>query len=328
MNRVMATLAICGILTVTAAFAVRVMPEPLKEKETAAAVKSNAGYVSELICDSACAQSHDVKTETKSAEKSESKDEKTEKEPAKTQNPAQTPKPTEKVSTVKKTDTKKSNKETKKREAFFIANAPYDTVKKVEFTTLININNRLDKDYVPDDLVKVADYADTKLVTLNSFNTYANKTALSAFNEMMQSAAQDGVINFYLRNVYRSYDSQEGLWNMRVRSDRRYGRRKGTPLGSAYPGSSEHQTGLAFDITCTASTAASTAFMKTENYRWLRDNSYKFGFILRYAADKTDMTGIKFEPYHYRYVGKELAEELYENGLCLEEYYDMPIEWE
>ena len=78
---------------------------------------------------------------------------------------------------------------------------------------------------------------------------------------------------------------------------------------------------------CTSSPEATDKFKNTENYKWLRKNAHKFGFIMRYSASKTTITGIKFEPYHYRYVGVELAKELYENGLSLEEYYNKPVQW-
>lgn len=214
-----------------------------------------------------------------------------------------------------------------KKKKFFVGNAPYKYTDEVEFTTLININNRLKKDFVPSDLVYVYELVDTQLVTLNYKYTQADRTALLAFCDMMQAAHEDGVDGFFLRNVYRSYEMQEGLWNKRIKADPKYGRREGEPLGSAYPGSSEHQTGLAFDITCVSSPEASINFKNTENYRWLRKNSYKFGFVLRYKAGKEELTGIKFEPYHYRYVGKKLAKELYSKNICLEEYYNSPVKW-
>ncbi len=223
-----------------------------------------------------------------------------------------------------------STAETKpsKKKRFFVGNAPFEYTDEVEFTTLININNRLKKDFVPNDLVYVYELVDAQLVTLNYQYTQADKTALTAFCDMMRTAYEDGVDGFFLRNVYRSYEMQEELWNKRIKADPKYGRREGEPLGSAYPGSSEHQTGLAFDITCVSSPEASTNFKNTENYRWLRNNSYKFGFVLRYQAGKEKLTGIKFEPYHYRYVGKELAKELYTKNICLEEYFNFPVKWE
>ena len=211
---------------------------------------------------------------------------------------------------------------------FFVPDSPYNDVTGVTRETLINVNNRLSKDYVPKDLVRVRDIVDTSVVQLNFDHTYGNKEAVEAFWEMIQAAEKDGVTGFYLRSVYRSYDTQIRLWNLRLSQNKNYGRERGVPLGSAYPGTSEHQTGYAFDITCLSSKEPSAAFAKTENYKWLKANSYKYGFILRYRSDKTDITGIKYEPYHYRYVGKELAKKLYKSGQTLEEYYGMPVAYE
>ena len=98
-------------------------------------------------------------------------------------------------------------------------------------------------------------------------------------------------------------------------------------MGSAYPGTSEHQTGLAFDITCLSHKTPGPGYASTREAQWMRENSWRFGFVLRYQKGKEQKTGIKFEPYHYRYVGTELAKKLYERGLCLEEYYDAAVVW-
>ena len=88
----------------------------------------------------------------------------------------------------------------------------------------------------------------------------------------------------------------------------------------AYPGTSEHQLGLALDIVDVSYQQLDTEQENTPVQQWLMKNSWKYGFILRYPTDKSDITGIIYEPWHYRYVGKEAAAEIYENKLCLEEY--------
>lgn len=85
----------------------------------------------------------------------------------------------------------------------------------------------------------------------------------------------------------------------------------------AVPGTSEHQMGIAVDIN-----ADKTISSSDEVYTWLAENAYKYGFIKRYPSDKTDITGVINEPWHYRYVGKEAAKEIYSKGICLEEYID------
>ena len=88
----------------------------------------------------------------------------------------------------------------------------------------------------------------------------------------------------------------------------------------ARPGTSEHQLGLALDIVSTSYTNLDKKQERTKEQKWLMANSYKYGFILRYPSDKCDITGINYEPWHYRYVGKAAAKEIYEKGICLEEY--------
>ena len=88
----------------------------------------------------------------------------------------------------------------------------------------------------------------------------------------------------------------------------------------AVPGTSEHQLGLALDIVDVANQVLDERQENTEVQKWLMKNSWKYGFILRYPTDKSDITGISYEPWHYRYVGKEASKEIYEAGICLEEY--------
>jgi hypothetical protein len=145
---------------------------------------------------------------------------------------------------------------------------------------------------------------------------------------MVNAAYQEqGINTFLLCNVYRTYARQQRNWNSRVAADPTYGTNPLKPIGAAYPGTSEHQSGLAFDITCLSHKTPGPGFADTAEAKWLKDNSWRFGFILRYQKDKELLTGIKFEPYHFRYVGVALAEHLYKENLCLEEYYDAPVMW-
>lgn len=90
----------------------------------------------------------------------------------------------------------------------------------------------------------------------------------------------------------------------------------------AVPGTSEHQTGLALDIVAESYQLLEREQENTPEQQWLMKNSYKYGFILRYPEDKSEITGISYEPWHYRYVGKDAAKEIYEKGICLEEYLE------
>ena len=207
-------------------------------------------------------------------------------------------------------------------------NAPYTVLQEVKVNTLINMNHRLPAEYVPQDLISVKEHLYRAPFTLRDDPTYANCYALEAFLSMVNAAYDEqGIDTFLLCNVYRTYAKQQKNWDSRVNADPTYGTNPLKPIGAAYPGTSEHQSGLAFDITCLSHKTPGPGFADTAEARWLKENSWRFGFILRYQKDKELLTGIKFEPYHFRYVGVALAEHLYKEGLCLEEYYDAPVMW-
>ena len=90
----------------------------------------------------------------------------------------------------------------------------------------------------------------------------------------------------------------------------------------AVPGTSEHELGLAVDLTDNDYRELDEAQEDTATQKWLMENSWRYGFILRYPNDKSEATGIIYEPWHYRYVGKATAKAVYESGLCLEEFFD------
>ncbi len=129
-------------------------------------------------------------------------------------------------------------------------------------------------------------------------------------------------LGLFVAEGYRSNAKQQSLLDEKIktyqsdgyiREDAEAQARKWVAL----PGTSEHQIGIAVDIN------ADTDISKSEDvYKWLEKNSYKYGFILRYRADKTEITGINYEPWHFRYVGKDAAKEMYDKGLCLEEYIE------
>lgn len=137
-----------------------------------------------------------------------------------------------------------------------------------------------------------------------------NGEAKAAFDEMQADAAAEG-LNIYISSGYRSYDYQAGLYQRYVDKD---GKAEADRY-SARPGHSEHQTGLAFDLN-----SIEESFADTAEGEWVRQNCYRYGFIIRYPSDKEDVTGYKWEPWHIRYLGKETAQAVYDSGLCLEEY--------
>lgn len=141
--------------------------------------------------------------------------------------------------------------------------------------------------------------------------------AQAAFDEMQADAAADG-LNIYISSGFRSYDYQAGLYQRYVDKD---GKAEADRY-SARAGHSEHQTGLAFDLNSIEET-----FAMTWEGEWVKRNCYKYGFIIRYPADKEDITGYKWEPWHIRYLGKETAQAVYDSGLCLEEYLGITSEY-
>lgn len=136
-----------------------------------------------------------------------------------------------------------------------------------------------------------------------------------AFEAMQQEAYKEKIL-LLIVSGFRSFDYQKMLYNRYKRAD------KNVDRYSAKPGHSEHQTGLAIDLVNTES--VNIKKFKKE-FSWLNKNAYKYGFILRYPDGKESITGYKYEPWHYRYVGKRLAKELYNNGnwITLEEYFDL-----
>ena len=126
---------------------------------------------------------------------------------------------------------------------------------------------------------------------------------------------------------YRSYEKQQSLYQNKVNrlAAQGYSQEKAREEAAkavALPGTSEHQLGLAVDIVDIANQNLDSSQENTAVQQWLMEYSWEYGFILRYPNDKSDITGIIYEPWHYRYVGKEAAAEIYQQGLCLEEYLE------
>ncbi len=136
-----------------------------------------------------------------------------------------------------------------------------------------------------------------------------------AWQELLAASAQEG-LDLWIASGYRSYAHQEGLWN-------NYAARDGAEQADTYSaraGHSEHQTAWCFDLN-----SVTDAFADTAEGKWVNSNCWKYGFIIRYPKGKSDVTGYKYESWHLRYVGKELAEELYNGGdwITMEEHFGL-----
>ena len=136
---------------------------------------------------------------------------------------------------------------------------------------------------------------------------------MDAFYEMQSAASLDG-ISLFVASGFRDYDYQVDLYNAYVKKDGK----EAADTYSARPGYSEHQTGLAADIN-----AADSSFEDTPEAIWLDKNCYKYGFIIRFPKGKEAYTGYTYEPWHLRYVGKDIAKKIHDaGGISLEEYYN------
>ena len=186
---------------------------------------------------------------------------------------------------------------------------------------LINKTYPLAADAVPEDLVYLDSY-----ISAGSDVRMTEQAAL-ALQEMVAAARQAGVYGIYGASGYRSYDLQSTLYANKTAYYRGLGytQDEAKQLAAtvvAPPGMSEHQSGMAIDITTAENGHSMTeSFADTEAGRWLAANCWKYGYILRYPQDKTEITGYIYEPWHFRYVGKPHAEYMMQHGLTLEEYY-------
>lgn len=191
-----------------------------------------------------------------------------------------------------------------------------DTVKKTDVSKkelmLVNKFNYLDENYAPDDIVKVSvqfAYGDNEI----------KKEVYEKFRSMYNDAKKEGLY-LIITSSYRDYNFQKELWDS-------YANQKGDEWAdsvSARAGYSEHQTGYTLDIV--TYNANMSSFETTDEFKWLQDNAYKYGFILRYPKDKEDITGYSYESWHYRYVGKDVATKIKKLGITFDEYYAYFIE--
>ena len=181
-----------------------------------------------------------------------------------------------------------------------------------ETTLLVNKYYYLTEDYVPENLEEISlSYARSGMQLVHE--------AKEAFETLSEEAKKEGM-NIIAMSSYRSYEYQVDLYNRYVETDGK----EAADTYSARAGYSEHQTGLAVDVY--NKELPYTSFEQTEEFTWMQENAYKYGFILRFPKDKVNITGYQYESWHYRYVGEEVAEYIHKNNLTLEEYYVKELE--
>lgn len=185
----------------------------------------------------------------------------------------------------------------------------YKSSEKSEILRLVNFYNRLPSDFSP---------AITEINGGKSFNV----KAAEALDQMIADCNEAmGKTRLWAQSTYRSYSKQTKLYENEVKKweDRGMSRKEAENKAAtivAIPGTSEHNTGLCCDFN-----TVSSDFADTEMYTWLIEHCHEYGFVERYPKNKQDITGIIWEPWHYRYVGVEAATEMKQNGWCLEEYH-------
>ena len=148
--------------------------------------------------------------------------------------------------------------------------------------------------------------------------------AYDDFRAMIQAAKSEGIY-IYVTSSYRDLDKQTELYNKKVESYVTQGysyenAKEQAGQVVAVPGTSEHHLGLALDLVSSEYRRLDEKQENTKGFKWLKEHSWEYGFILRYPNGETDITGIIYEPWHFRYVGLEAAKEITESGLTLEEY--------
>lgn len=180
------------------------------------------------------------------------------------------------------------------------------------YLDLVNKTHPLPADYVPPDLTEVT------AVAPGAPATQLSAPAAAAFEQLSASAEAEGY-TILLQSGYRSYERQKKLFAGYVKRDGQ----NAAEQYSAPPGCSEHQMGLAVDVTSpSVNYKLDHNFGSTAEGSWLAENAHRFGFIIRYLEGKQDITGYIYEPWHIRYVGKKPAAEIYQQNITLEEYLE------
>jgi len=202
------------------------------------------------------------------------------------------------------------------RPPFNVSNNRYITEPN-NILVLVNKKHCLSPDYVPPDLTR----PDINFTFSEDLpKKLMRKEAAEALTRLFEQASSKGITLLGVSG-YRSYQTQKEIFENKARLQ---GEAQANRT-SARPGQSEHQTGLAMDITCPSVYNLSTSFGSTPEGKWVAQNAADFGFIIRYQKGKEGITGYIYEPWHLRYVGIGAARYIYQNGITLEEYLGKSI---
>lgn len=187
----------------------------------------------------------------------------------------------------------------------------------MNYDILVNKNNKLDEYYIPSDLVVAEKRYSKKKHLDQTLPTMLVKKVNNSFKRMKRDAKKLG-FNIIVNSGYRSFSYQKQLLEYYINKD---GDKAYTYC--AIPGTSEHQTGLSLDIGVVNGEYDPNVDDTYKEIKWVQENCYKYGFILRYPRGKEHITKFIYEPWHFRYVGKKVANYIYHNNITLEEYSDL-----
>ncbi|MFE8702072.1 D-alanyl-D-alanine carboxypeptidase family protein [Cytobacillus sp. FJAT-54145] len=182
---------------------------------------------------------------------------------------------------------------------------------------LVNKEFSLPSDYAPKDLVRPN--VPFSFGDMGVEKSFVRKEAAGALERLFALAKKDG-IELFAVSGYRSFERQAMLYDAEVKKSGE----EAAQQVVAIPGNSEHQSGLAMDISSrSVGLALTEEFGETVEGKWLAANAHKFGYVLRYPKGKESITGYQYEPWHFRYIGVEAAQIIYEKGMTLEEYFSI-----
>ncbi len=201
-------------------------------------------------------------------------------------------------------------------------------VSEKDLPMLVNRTHPVSEDYTPDDLVSIRSLLDEDTIIVKENGEKASKKAVVALGEMIKAAKQQGISPWQISEGYRTTDEQQKLFSDRMKqymdgevtgeAMNQEAAKKATSREVAPVGTSEHHSGLAFDIT-----VPGVSFGDTEQAKWLAQNCWDFGFIMRYPLGKEKITGFKYEPWHIRYVGMLHSAYMRDADITLEEYLSL-----
>lgn len=179
---------------------------------------------------------------------------------------------------------------------------------------LVNKKNPIDENYKPEDLTSVKYFAKDRPES----SRYMRKEAVEQFHKLVEGAKAQGH-EIVMTTAYRSYGFQKQLYDNYVATEGQ----EAADKFSARPGTSEHQTGLSADVSSpSVGYSLSYEYGEKEEGKWLAENAHNYGFIIRFPKGKEDITGYNYEPWHIRYVGKAVADEIYKKDITLEEFLE------